>query len=116
MKKLKLDHVERLSRGKRSGLNIGSRSVGHHLKAHERDAYVRALKKGYLDITEKDRANLWHIWEKACVAQQKIFLVLIKDSERGLGRIYSNNTDIGQLNLPEAKEKIKRLASAKLKA
>ena len=110
MKQLKLDHVERLSRGKRSGLNVGSRSVGHYLRPHERACYKRALKKGYLDITEKDRANLWHIWEKACLATQWKFLVLIKDTDNGVGTIYQDNKIISNRELASAKNAIAYLA------
>lgn len=113
MKQLKLDHVERLSHGKRSGLNIGSRSVGHYLRPHERAAYQRALKKGYLDITEKDRVNLWHIWEKACLAMQSDFLVLIKDTQNGLGVIYKNNEMLIETGLSEAKREMKKLSTVK---
>lgn len=106
---IKLDHVERLSHGKRSGLNIGSRSVGHYLRPHERAAYQRALKKGYLDITEKDRVNLWHIWEKACLAMQRDFLVLIKDTNSGSGTLYKDNEMIKETELSEAKRIMKSL-------
>jgi len=109
MKRIKLDHVERLSRGKRSGLNIGSRSVGHYLRPHERTTYERALKKGYLDITEKDRVNLWHIWEKACLAMNQSFLVLIKDNDKGSGVIYKDNNIVCESELRDAKNKIKLL-------
>lgn len=112
MKQLKLDHVERLSQGKRSGLNIGSRSVGHYLRPHERATYQRALKKGDLDITEKDRVNLWHIWEKACLAKQWNFLVLIKDSNEGMGTLYKNNEIIETIDLSAAKQAIKLMASS----
>ena len=112
MKQLKLDHVERLSHGKRSGLNIGSRSVGHYLRPHERSSYQRALKKGYLDITEKDRTNLWHIWEKACLAMKWEFLVLIKDTHSDRGTIYNNNTLIQETKLADAKQQAKTLALA----
>jgi len=115
MKQLKLDHVERLSHGKRSGLNIGSRSVGHYLRPHERDTYQRALKKGYLDITEKDRANLWHIWEKACLAKEWDFLVLIKDQSNGLGTVYQNNEITLNTELVDSKAKIKQLALSNCK-
>lgn len=111
MKQLKLDHVERLSHGKKSGLNIGSRSVGHYLRPHERAAYQRALKKGYLDITERDRVNLWHIWEKACLAMQCDFLVLIKDPENALGTLYKNNEMIKSAELSVAKLQMKGLLS-----
>ena len=110
MKQIKLDHVERLSHGKRSGLNIGSRSVGHYLRPHERAAYQRALNKGYLDITEKDRVNLWHIWEKACLAMQCDFLVLIKDTDNGRATLYKNNEILKEADLSEAKLEIKSLA------
>jgi len=103
MKQLKLDHVERL--------NIGSRSVGHYLRPHERTTYQRALKKGYLDITEKDRVNLWHIWEKASLAMQWDFLVLIKDTDNGLGTIYKNSKVLEQSELSETKRNIKLLVS-----
>lgn len=116
MKQLKLDHVERLSHGKRSGLNIGSRSVGHYLRPHERATYERALKKGYLDITEKDRVNLWHIWEKACLAMRWRFLVLIKDTENSLGTIYDNNKFFGSSELLNAKNEIRDLALSNTKS
>ncbi len=112
MKRIKLDHVERLSHGKRSGINIGSRSVGHYLRSHERESYQRALKKGYLDITEKDRANLWHIWEKACLAMNWNFLVLIKDPEKDIGTIYQNNKIAGRDKLSNTKKKMKSLVSS----
>ncbi|MFT5610141.1 MAG: hypothetical protein ACI9LU_000633 [Polaribacter sp.] len=114
MKQLKLDHVERLSHGKRSGLNIGSRSVGHYLRPHERAAYQRALKKGYLDITEKDRVNLWHIWEKACLAMQSDFLVLVKNTDSGFASIYKDSQMIKKTQLSEAKREMKSLAVVKL--
>lgn len=110
MTKIKLEHIERLSRGKRSGANIGSRSVGHYLRPYERSIFQRALKKGYLDVTKKDRANLWHVWEKACVAQKWEFLVLIKNLENDSGEIYRNNVLSNKLSLYDAKRKIKRLA------
>lgn len=110
MKKVELDHVERLSYGKRSGINIGSRSVGHYLRPYERDKYQRALKKGYLDITEKDRANLWHIWEKACLAKGWDFLILLKDQTNGSATLYRNSAIIMQAELTDTKVRIKQLA------
>jgi len=60
-----MDHVERLTKGKRSGKNIGSRAVGHHLRAFERRIYERALKDGFLIIDERSRENLWNVWQMA---------------------------------------------------
>lgn len=110
MKQIQLDHVERLSRGQRSGINAGSRSVGHYLRPFERAHYERALQKGYMDITEKDRANLWHIWEKASLAQNISFLILIKHTASGDGTIYQDNNECETLPLKAAKEKIQKLA------
>lgn len=112
MKSINLDHVERLSRGKRSGVNIGSRAVGHHLRPHERHQYQRALSKGYLDITIKDRDNLWHIWEKACIALDQPFLVLVKQADKALATIYVDNALLEQLPLADAKSRIKALADS----
>lgn len=108
MKKITLDHVERLSRGKRSGGNHGSRSVGHYLRPFERDHYQRALKKGYLEVADKGRANLWHIWHKACAAQAWSFLVLIK--EKDTASIYKDEELIGSFEIEKAKTHIKELA------
>ena len=108
MRKITLDQVERLSHGKRSGGNFGSRSVGHHLRPFERDHYRRALKQGYLEINEKSRANLWHIWQKACDAQNWSFLVLIK--ERETASIYNDEELIASLELKKAKTRMKELA------
>lgn len=113
MKQIKLDHVERLSRGKRSGANIGSRLVGHHLRPHERTLYQKALKKGYLDISERDRDNLWHIWEKACLAQAIDFLVLIKQTEKNIGTVFCNQQQIAQIDLSDAKRLVRQLAKTK---
>lgn len=103
MKKIELDHVERLSRGKRSGIRIGSRTVGHHLHPFERTLYQRALKKG--------RANLWHIWHKACLAQHVPFLVLVKRPSEGGACIYKNDQLIGQFPIKEAKKRIQYLVN-----
>jgi len=34
--KIKEKHIERLAQGKKSGINIGSRAVPHHLYVHEK--------------------------------------------------------------------------------
>ncbi len=104
------DHVERLSRGKRSGGHVGSRGVGHHLTALERSTYQRALKTRFLVLTTKDRANLWHIWEKCCEARQWPFLVLIKNTADNQGVIYEGQQPHDAQPLVDAKNKIRLLA------
>lgn len=109
----KLEHVDRLSRGKRSGINIGSRSVGHYLKQYEREIYQRALQHGYLEVTEKTRANLWHIWEKACQAQNKPFIVLVKDIESDQGSIYKNGKLFCEGTFYNSKTLVKQVVESK---
>jgi len=58
---------------------------------------------------EKDRVNLWHIWEKACDALHWEFLVLIKNIDNGTATIYQNSEVVKKSELSEAKRKIKLL-------
>ena len=46
MTKIKLEHIDNLSKGKKSGgSRIGSRAIPHHLYTYERKKYELALKK-----------------------------------------------------------------------
>ena len=45
MPKIKLEHIDALSKGKKSGIKLGSRAVPHHLYLYEREEYERALKR-----------------------------------------------------------------------
>lgn len=87
----KLEHVERLTRGKRSGVNIGSRAVGHHLRPHERAQFERALRAGYLELTLQARDNLWHVWEKVCTAKNWHVLVLVKDTANAKATVHHSH-------------------------
>jgi len=78
MKKLKEKHVERLMKGKKSGVHLGSRQVPHHLFAHETTQFELAIKYGFLTIKEDSRVNLLNLWEKYCAAQERSMLVLKK--------------------------------------
>jgi len=79
---IKLEHIDNLTRGKKSGNNIGSRSVGHHLYQHERKEYQQALKRKYLVVSTRSRNNLWNVWEKVCQAKQWPFYVIEKDDDQ----------------------------------
>ena len=70
MTHLKLEHIDNLRRGTKSGAKIGSRGTPHHLYKYEEAKYERALKNKYLEITTKDRINLENLWEKVCIAKQ----------------------------------------------
>lgn len=45
MKKIKIEHIDALSKGKKSGIKIGSRAVPHHLYNYEREEYDQAIKR-----------------------------------------------------------------------
>lgn len=69
MTKIKLEHIDNLRRGKKSGAKIGSRGTPHHLYKYEEEKYKRALKYKFLEITSKDRVNLKNLWQKVCMAK-----------------------------------------------
>ena len=108
--KIKEKHIERLAQGKKSGINIGSRAVAHHLYAHEKPKYQRALKYRFLSITHRDRINLVNLWEKLCVAKDWDCLVL-KNLGNGDAEIYKNQKLVQTSPLKEAKQTIKEIAS-----
>lgn len=66
MTKIKLEHIDNLRRGKKSGAKIGSQGIPHHLYKYEEPKYERALKYKFLEITIKDRVNLRNLWQKVC--------------------------------------------------
>lgn len=89
MKKIKEKHVERLMKGRKSGVNIGSRQVPHHLFAHEQTQFELAIKYGFLTIKEETRVNLLNLWEKYCAAQNRSMLVL-KKYNNGTAEIWTD--------------------------
>ena len=82
MPKLKLEHIDALSKGKKSGIKIGSRAVPHHLYAYEREEYERALKRGYLVVDSRSRPNLGNLWMLVCRARESECIILMRDGER----------------------------------
>ena len=106
-KPLKIDDVDRLARGRRSGGRIGSRGVAHRLNARERGSYERAMRYGYLTVDQSERDNLWHIWEKVCLARKRDCWVLVREQSRGV--IYCNMKRLQSLPLAAAKQRIRQL-------
>jgi len=105
-----MDHVERLTRGKRSGKHIGSRAIGHHLKTFEREIYQRALKDGFIVVDERSRENLWNVWLKVAEARDHPVLILVKNTQNNQGDIYLADKQLFSGNLSKAKQEIRRLA------
>ncbi len=88
MTKIKLEHIDNLRQGKKSGSKIGSRWVPHHLYKYEEEKYKRALKYRFLEITNKDRVNLRNIWQKVCLVKWWKNYVLMKNLEQAHAIIY----------------------------
>jgi hypothetical protein len=106
---IKLEHIDNLSRWKKSWNNIGSRWVPHHLYSYERLKYNRAIENKYLEITKKDRINLINLWDKVCIAKGWNNLILIKDSESWNAEILKDWFPILSGITKEMKQRIKQL-------
>jgi hypothetical protein len=87
-KKMKLEHIDNLKKGKKSGTKIGSRGVPHHLFKYEEMKYERALKNRFLEITTKDRVNLQNLWEKVCIAKNWKNLRYIQSESQDYAEIF----------------------------
>lgn len=107
MPKLKLEHIDALSKGKKSGIRIGSRAVPHHLYAYEREEYERALKRGYLTIDTRSRPNLENLWMLVCQSREIECIVLQKNGENA--SITSGTLTIFDGSLSDAKQYLKNL-------
>lgn len=82
MKKIKLEHIDVLSKGKKSGINLGSRIVPHHLYKYEREEYERSLKRWYLILDKTSRPNLENLWKLVSLAYQRDCIILHKINDR----------------------------------
>ena len=89
---------------------MASRSVGHYLRPHERSLYEKSLKKRYLEITTKHRDNLWHIWEKACIAQGWQSFILVKEAAEKQASLYIDGKLEGEYELDFAKQYVQQKA------
>ena len=108
MTKIKLEHIDNLRRGKKSGVKIGSRWTPHHLYAYEQIQYDRALRNKYLEVTKKERVNLQNLWQKVCQAKSWKHYVLIKDTEQWTGTILLDDKEIETGDLKNMKLTIKK--------
>ena len=107
MKPIKQEHIDALSRGKKSGINIGSRMVQHHLYKYEQAEYERALKRWYLIVEKKSRPNLENLWLLVCESKNMEYLVLQKNGEET--QIFSHDNVIFSGSLSDAKKYIETI-------
>ena len=104
---MKLENIEQLTKGKKSWIKIGSRSIPHRLKPYEREKYKRALHNKYLEIHENERVNLINIWDKVCTAQKWEKIIFIKGDF--LANIEVNNQIIFSWEISQAKKILKEI-------
>ncbi len=113
MSKPKEKHIERLKDGKKSGINLGSRSVPHHLRAHENAQFERAIKTRFMTLKTSDRINLTNIWEKYCEAKNWPLIFCIKKND-GSGEVHLNQESIFSGPLEAAKKKAQEVVKINL--
>ena len=75
---MKEKHVERLTKGKKSGRNIGSRAVPHRLTKDEQRIFSKSIREGFLQVHSHQRSNLSNIWEIYCQAKGWEFYKVVK--------------------------------------
>lgn len=111
MSKIKLEHIDALSKGKKSGIRLGSRAVPHHLYQYERSEYERALRRGYLVVDITDRVNLENLW--MLVAKSKNTECLVLHKAQATGVVTSDGNKLFEGKLSEAKAYLKHLVLSK---
>lgn len=57
-----LQAIWQLADGQKSGLNIGSRAVPHHLRPYEKPILEKAIERGYMILKKDDRPNLENLF------------------------------------------------------
>jgi hypothetical protein len=100
--KIKKEHLDKLTRGKRSGVSMGSRNIGHRLTQSERAAFERAKKSLYVSVDTGQRSNLRNVWEKYCLITQITELVLLRE-KGGQAQVLNGEKQIFRGTLLEAK-------------
>ncbi len=106
---MKIEHIQQLTKGKKSWIKIWSRGMPHRLKPYEREKYERALKKKYLEINEHERINLVNIWDKTCESQWWENIIFIKNIDQAT--VEKNNKIIFSWEISQAKKILKNYIS-----
>ena len=110
MTKIKLEHIDNLSRWKKSWARIGSRTIAHHLFAHEQIHYEQALRQKYLEITDKHRVNLANLWYQVCQVQGWKNYILIKHHGRDTADILLDGRIVVSWERKQMKSEIQSLS------
>ena len=107
MPHFKEKHVERLLKGKRSGKNIGSRNMPHHLLPYEKKKFELAIKKRVLIVDSRDRVNLRNVWEKYCQSKNWPHVLIVH--YKGEGQLFVDDDNIINGELKAIKELAKSI-------
>ncbi len=91
---MKEKHVEKLTRGKKSGAKIGSRNVPHRLTKYEEIKFNKAIKKRFMTLQFDSRPNLKNIWLKYSEAKgwPCIIITRLQDGSAKLLHDHANLT------------------------
>jgi hypothetical protein len=90
---MKEKHIEKLTKGKKSGANIGSRGVPHRLNQHEQKQFNLAIKKKFMTLTYDSRQNLRNIWLKYAEVKQWPALIVFRQQD-GTAKVEHNGKPI----------------------
>jgi hypothetical protein len=99
---MKEKHVENLTKGKKSGANIGSRGVPHRLNQHEQKQFNIAIKRRYMTLAFDSRPNLRNIWLKYAEVKQWPSLIVIRQQD-GTANVEHNGSKLSFETYGEAK-------------
>lgn len=104
---MKIEHIDNLTKGKKSWSNIWSRWISHRLRHYERKKYEVALKNKYLQIDTKDRKNLLNIWYKVCELNSWSNIVLLRNHDKW--ELYIDDKIIYESNFEDTKKELFKL-------
>ena len=108
---MKEKHIENLTKGKKSGANIGSRGVPHRLNQHEQKQFNIAIKRRYMTLSYDSRPNLRNIWLKYAEVKGWTSLI-VQRLQDGTANVEHDGNKLAFDNYKEASEYAKETASS----
>ena len=107
---MKEKHVEKLTKGNKSGAKIGSRGVPHRLNQHEQKQFNIAIKKKFMTLAYDSRPNLRNIWLKYAEVKKWPALVISRLQD-GTAFVEQNGARLSFPTYKEADNYAKEVAS-----
>jgi hypothetical protein len=100
---MKEKHIENLTKGKKSGANIGSRGVPHRLNQHEQKQFYIAIKRRYMTLSYDSRPNLRNIWLKYAEVKKWPSLIVFRLQD-GTANVEHNGKKLSFKSYKEANQ------------